>query len=282
LVARYLQSMALKPHYGPTDLTPIMQAGDGIYVKRDDLCEVAGIYGGKVRTCYALCRRAKDVGHTHVVTAGSRHSPQCHIVAAMGQHLGMRVTVHCPIGELGPELQAAAACGAKVVQHRPGYNSVIVKRAQEQAEQVRAYLIPFGMECREAVQQTAGQVLNIPGDIRRIVVPVGSGMSAAGIIQGVKESFGKLEMKLSPFLRIVGVQVGAEAKQRLNKWAPGWDTVMTLVKSELGYDQHVEGKRIAGIPLDPVYEAKCLPYLQPGDLFWLVGIRGNGTSMRHG
>jgi len=25
--------------------------------------------------------------------------------------------------------------------------------------------------------------------------------------------------------------------------------------------------------LDPIFEAKCLPFLQPGDLFWVVGIR---------
>ncbi|KKK60758.1 hypothetical protein LCGC14_3021180, partial [marine sediment metagenome] len=38
------------------------------------------------------------------------------------------------------------------------------------------------------------------------------------------------------------------------------------------YHTNVDAK-IGGIKLDAVYEAKCIPFLEPGDLFWIVGIR---------
>jgi hypothetical protein len=51
--------------------------------------------------------------------------------------------------------------------------------------------------------------------------------------------------------------------------------VMTLVPS--GFDYHTEVECVLGaaaaIPLDPVYEAKCVGFLKPGDLFWIVGRR---------
>ena len=33
--------------------------------------------------------------------------------------------------------------------------------------------------------------------------------------------------------------------------------------------------RQEGLVLDPVYEAKCLPYLEPGDVLWTVGVRAS-------
>lgn len=46
--------------------TPIQSIG-GIWLKRDDLFEIAGVRGGKVRTCWRLSQ-----GSVGLVTAGSR------------------------------------------------------------------------------------------------------------------------------------------------------------------------------------------------------------------
>jgi 1-aminocyclopropane-1-carboxylate deaminase/D-cysteine desulfhydrase-like pyridoxal-dependent ACC family enzyme len=261
-------AMLVGMHYGPLEFTPVQRVGE-YYVKRDDLCEVAGVYGGKVRACYALAKRAVDFGRNHLVTAGSRHSPQCHIVAAIGAHLGLAVTVHVPSGELGPEIEDAKRLGATVVQHKPGYNSVICKRAKDHGDQHRCYYIPFGMECVEAVRQTAGQVAlaSFPPAVKRIVIPVGSGMSAAGVVVGVR----RLDRAFQ--VPIVGVQVGADPTQRLNLYAGRWQDHLTIVKSAMRYEDHVDGAKLGDIALDPVYEAKCLPYLRPGDMLWVVGVR---------
>ena len=55
--------------------TPLQQVGNFL-VKRDDLFEIAGVCGGKARTCWAMSQGAPGL-----VTAGSRSSPQANIVA---------------------------------------------------------------------------------------------------------------------------------------------------------------------------------------------------------
>lgn len=242
-------------------LTPIEQRGN-YYFKRDDLFCVNGVCGGKVRTCWTLAQ-----GETQgLITAGSRQSPQVNIVAHIAQHLGIKARVHTPTGKLSPEVLNAQEIGAEVIQHKYGYNSVIIKRAKDDAQSSGWREIPFGMECIEAVNATAEQVVNIPKDTKRIIMPVGSGMSLSGVLTGLK--------KFNLNIPVLGVQVGAEPTKRLDKYAPeNWRDMVTIVKSDLDYHKHAKVKEIEGISLDPIYEAKCLPFLEEGDLFWIVGIR---------
>lgn len=240
-------------------LTPI-QERDGIWVKREDLWRAGGAIGGKARTCLALAQ-----GATGLVTAGSRASPQCNIVAQVAKLLGVPCRVHTPQGELSPEVLAARAAGAEVIQHRAGYNSVIIARARADAASLGWAEIPFGMECAEAIAQTRAQVRDIPVGVKRIVMPVGSGMSLAGVLHGLQDA------GLS--IPVLGISVGADPTKRLNTYAPrGWRALAELRKS--GSDYHAAARgAFAGARLDPYYEAKCLPHLLPGDLFWIVGIR---------
>lgn len=253
--------------FGPGDLTPVEPVGD-MWVKRDDLFGIAGSGGGKVRSCWALATAApKPEG---LVTAGSRHSPQVNIVAGIARLLGIPCRVHVPAAaEQTPELLAAAAAGAEAVEWRPGHNSVIKARAAADAAERGWRLIPFGMECQEAIDQTASQVQGLPEGVKRIVVPVGSGMSLAGILAGLELA--------GLALPVLGVQVGASAAARLDKWSPGWQARAEIVKAELPYEH--SAPQPEGWPaLDPIYEAKCMPYLQPGDLLWCVGIRQTAAA----
>lgn len=255
--------------YGPDDLTPVELHG-GHPVKRDDLFRVAGGAGGKVRTCLTLARTA-DAG---LVTAGSRQSPQVNIVAGIAATLGLPCRVHVPAakGGLTPELSAAKAAGAEIVEHRPGYNTVIVARAREDAETLGWTEIPFGMECWEAVRATAAQVRNLPADATRLVVPVGSGMSLAGILTGLDE--------VDSDLPVLGVIVGADPTERLDAYAPaGWRERCELIASPLDYHQHAPATELGTLSLDPVYEAKCLPFLREGDALWVVGCRETAAAL---
>lgn len=234
------------------------------WAKRDDLFDFAGIRGGKVRTCLQL---ALQTPGTALVTAGSRHSPQVSIVARVGQRLGRPVRCHVPAGPWTPDLVDAVEHGAVLVQHKAGYNSVIVARARDDAEASGACLIPFGMECRDAVTLTAAQVGNIPTRVGRVVVPVGSGMTLAGILHG------RATRGLT--WPVVGVVVGGDPTKRLDRWAPGWawqDDVQ-LLWARNDYAKPVPNARLGHVPLDPYYEAKCLPFLHAGDLLWVVGHR---------
>lgn len=245
-------------------LTPVERVGD-VLLKRDDLFRVAGVSGGKVRTCWRLSAGASG----GLVTAGSRASPQANIVAQIARRLGLACRVHTPTGALSPELVDAQRAGAEVVQHRAGYNGVIVARAREDAAARGWREIPFGMECAEAVEETASQVENLPwGDFSRLVVPVGSGMSLAGVLAGLERAG-----RLGAF-PVLAVRVGADPSRRLARWAPaGWAGAVELVASPLDYHRDAPECRLGDLLLDPVYEAKCLPFLRPGDLLWVVGVR---------
>ena len=246
--------------------TPTEKHGS-LWFKRDDLFSIAGVAGGKVRTCWALAK-----GSVGLVTAGSRSSPQVNIVAHIAKRLGVPCRVHVPAGELSPELLSAQAAGAEIVQHRPGYNTVIVARAREDAAARGWTEIPFGMECEEAVRQTSSQVGVLPKRTRRIVIPVGSGMSLAGVLHGLQAARSSLP--------VVGVVVGADPTERLDRYAPkDWRERVTLVRSEVDYHQDAPETEVEGVRLDPIYEAKCIPFLAPGDLLWVVGIRETARTM---
>ena len=262
--ANRLQSCEIFGHYPfeRDDLTPVQKVGER-WVKRDDLFSVGGASGGKARTCWALATGGNGRGLT---TAGSRQSPQAMLVAAMASMLNMPCAIHCPEGDIssGP-VHEAKLLGAEIIQHKAGYNTVIIARAREYAEQHGYTLIPFGMEHEEAVTQTRKQVANIPKDVKRIVIPVGSAMSLAGLLWGL------LDRNLS--IPVLGVVVGADPLARLNQYAPPfWEQMVTLVKSERDYHDHVVAS-VCGVGLDPIYEAKCAKYCKAGDLLWIVGHR---------
>jgi 1-aminocyclopropane-1-carboxylate deaminase/D-cysteine desulfhydrase-like pyridoxal-dependent ACC family enzyme len=262
----------------PDALTPVERVG-GWWVKRDDAFEVAGSCGGKVRTCLHIARAAQAAGRRTLVTAGSRSSPQVNIVAGVAAALGMHARCHVPTGQWTPEMLAAGRAGAHIIRHRPGHNSVLVARAREDAAADRsAELVPFGMETPLAVTYTAAQCANLPyGDFGRLVVSVGSGMSLAGIIAGLTDNTG---MGAVP---VLGVRVGADPIARLDHYAPMWRWCdVTLAAAGLAYHQPLHRVLVndRGFPivLDPIYEAKCHPLLQPGDLLWIVGRRQTVTE----
>lgn len=258
----------------PATPTPVERHGD-VWVKRDDLFAVAGVPGGKARTCLALVQQAQAAGAGGLVTAGSRQSPQANIVASVGRHAGLPVRVHTPSGPVTPELAAAMDAGAERVAHQAGRNSVIVARARADAQAREWFEVPFGMECQEAVEQTRRQVDQLPDGVERVVVPVGSGMSLAGVLHGLRDR--------GLAVPVLGVVVGADPEKRLDRYAPpDWRDQVQLVRSDLDYHDHAPDTALGDLQLDPVYEAKCLPYLQAADLLWVVGVRATAADSAAG
>ena len=245
------------------DITPIEKHGD-IWIKRDDYYKVSGVCGGKARSCWDLSQGAKGL-----VTAGARMSPQINIIAHIARELNIPCHLHVPGGKFTPMMTAAKDVGGEIIQHLPGYNSVIVARARADARRLGWKEIPFGMECYETVRNTAEQVNNvvsIQNKIKRIVTPVGSAMSLSGILTGLQTN--------DIHVPVLGVCVGADPVKRLDKYAPlNWRDNTTLIRSELDYYEYASDVCLKDVRLDPIYEAKCIPYIKEGDLFWIVGIR---------
>jgi len=175
-----------------------------------------------------------------------------------------------PEGPMTDQLQIAASAGALLVRHRPGHNSVIIARARADAAARGWTYVPFGMECHEAVGLTARQTANIPDQVQRIVIPVGSGMSLAGVLHGLRDP---------PDTTVLGVCVGADPTRRLARWAPPlYERKVKLIDAGVPYHRPAVRLTIGDVLLDPIYEAKCLPFLQAGDLLWVVGVRDNGHT----
>lgn len=249
------------------DTTPICRYGEYL-AKRDDLYEVAGIRGGKVRTCYGIATggAAPALG---LITASARKSPQMQIVARLAHHLGIPCRLHTASGEYTEEMEDAKAHNGHFIQHRPGYNSVIVSRADQDARKHPGWrYIPFGMECVAAIRRNREQVASLAPyakEIKRIVIVLGSGMTAAGILHGLNDY--QLDIP------VLGVRIGADPRRRLMRWAPPfWEERLTIVESRCAYSTAVRAY-IGPDRLDPHYEAKCVEYLRAGDLLWIVGIR---------
>lgn len=247
--------------------TPI-ELHNGIYVKRDDLFTTCGVAGGKARSASFLIDLAGEMGFYHIVTAGSRFSPQVEIVGNICRARGWGFTAFVPAGELSPDIEALMDF-ATIVKVPFGRNNVIKSHAQRYAYKNNAFLVPFGMECFEAVKQTASQVVDIPSEVKRIVIPVGSAISLCGLLHGLHE--------VGSTLPVLGVSVGANPARVMKTYAPaGWESHCKIVRSEADYHTEVHAT-LGSITLDPVYEAKCLPFLQKGDMLWVVGARKSIT-----
>jgi 1-aminocyclopropane-1-carboxylate deaminase/D-cysteine desulfhydrase-like pyridoxal-dependent ACC family enzyme len=252
------------------EFTPIEKVNN-ILVKRDDLFEVNGVCGGKVRSCYKLMEKAVSNGFRGVVTAGSRMSPQINIVSHLAEYFELDSIAHSPEGKLSPELLMALTKGIKIKQNQAGYNSVIISRAKLDAKNLNYFEIPFGMECNEATNETKQQVASIvkyKNDINRIIIPVGSAMTLSGLLMGLREN------GLS--IPVLGIMVGANPTDRLNRYAPMyWNRYAELIQSSYDYHTEVKDYIYGGIELDPIYEAKVIPYIKKSDLLWIVGKRAS-------
>jgi len=116
--------------------------------------------------------------------------------------------------------------------------------------------------------QAVANLQDVEDDVERIVVPMGSGFSAAGILEGLD--------RYDIDLPVLGVRVGIDVEDTLDEWGPAdWRERpdFKMVDSDLAYEERPETTSIAGVPVDPIYEAKALPYVEPGDLFYIVATR---------
>ena len=245
----------------PEAVTPI-EAKGGIWFKRDDKFVLNNANGGKVRT---ILKAAK--GAAGIVTCGARQSTMIPRAAKAANYLGIGCRLHTASGEYTQGMKEAERYGAEIIQHKPGYLSVVKKRARDDANEMGWVEIPWAAECPENVEQAAAQVPDsFPDGVKRLVVCAGSGMTLAGILHGLNRRGLKMP--------VLAVRVGAEIDDRMDRWAPPeWRKLVTVVESPMAYSEEVDDNQCHGVRLDPVYEAKCIPFMEAGDMLWIVGMR---------
>lgn len=250
-----------------SDLTPVeYYEKEGIWLKRDDTFEVYGVRGGKSRSAYQVILQLLEKGYKTIVTAGSRQSPQCEIVSFICESMGIDCKLFMPFGgDTSVITNIKNNSHTEIIRVRPGYNNIIVARAREYAESRNCGYVPFGMECEENVSITSEQVQNIPEECKRIVIPVGSGMSFSSVVTGMT--------KYGINKPILGVRVGKDPEKIIREYAEGLDFIdYEIVTSSVDYHDAVEAY-VGDYQLDPIYEAKCREFLCEGDCLWVVGKR---------
>lgn len=268
-----------------TELTPIHRFTDGTFAKRDDLA--AGGVGAKGRQ-YAKMIEGQAPDLPLIVGCAATSAMQLY-VPTMAKRYNRRAVVYTPGRKVKTaEQEFAERHGAEVNYVRPGYMSCVRKAARGAGPCVR-------WNPHLATADTAAQVESFIGaDESRIIVAIGSGACAVGILVG-------LAQRRLTHLTVVGVFVSdmanedtvlSRAELAINPlvWVPfqptrdPWDEYTAGVKAGKrapfiavrhpnAYDKGVRGQLADGTPLDPYYAAKAAQYVTAGDCLWVTGCR---------
>lgn len=214
----------------PNELTPV-ELRNGRFYKREDLHrnEQYGVNGAKWRACRHLFSKAVSEGATSVVSASSVLSPQAAMAGVLAEEFGIDCTL--VLGATKPEtaprhvsVKIAMEAGATLnLDSKVAYNPVIQRAGRLLSEELGAWQLPYGIttpdnapaEEVEAFLEVGGrQVLNLPDEVETLVVPFGSGNTAAGVLYGLSQFLPANGLK-----RLVLVGVGPDrlawVKQRL-------------------------------------------------------------------
>lgn len=250
--------------------TPVEKHG-GVFFKRDDLFEFAGMRGAKVRAALSLCLRARDAGFSSVVSACSRHSPQLAILGSVGGELGLSVVGFVAEGADTPVMLKAKKAGVDIRKVKVGYSAVVNARAREYAEERGFFLVPFGMADPVSVELTERQAATVfsgkgLGECRRVVIVAGSGVNMSGLLRGMA--------CCGAGVPVVGVLVGHDCRSYVSENQGGFKGVVSFVQSPFRYDECGLYSSVNGVEVDSRYESKVVQFLLPGDLFWVIGFVG--------
>lgn len=261
-----------------SDPTPVTDFGTW-WAKREDYAAFQSPLwpsGSKVRQFLAMA--AKAPGAPMIVGCAAASAMQIY-VAASAKQSGVAGIIYVP-GRKEPTsaTQWAIDHGAEIVSVYPGYKSVYRKRAKERS-------IALGKTVRwdvpGALRDTAAQCGNLPPKTKRVVVPTGSGLTAAGVLAGLThfhkcdDGLGLPEVyavAVSPLASFEGIL--KSARSLTDKPLPK----LTLVRAPLKYEQWTAKVLPNGWPLDPYYAAKALDMVVGGDCLWVSGLRPVAAS----
>ena len=290
------------PTPGPDDLTPV-ELRSGMWYKREDAFSLpSGVNGSKLRACLYLARRAQAEGAMEIVSAASVLSPQSAMAAAVAQVLDMTsVTI---VGGTTPDkavanksIRMAKEAGSEVVRGAEvGYNTMLQAAGRSfVAENPGSWQLPYGIttpsdsspeDIVDFLAMGAAQVANLPDEIDTLVLPFGSGNTAAGVLYGLETIGAPSSLK-----RVVLMTIGPDRRKWLDERLARADAPLTDLPFELEqvylhpfFAEYGDSMRetMDGIKFHPTYEGKVVRYLnlvQPEwwaardgkTLLWIVG-----------
>ncbi len=235
----------------------LIEQYNNIYVLRLDKRETYGLYGDKARIAYEMSK-----GQKGIVTCGSRESIQTVAFAQVCDILNIPCEIHIPKGKDTDSILKLENTNCNIIREKVGYNNVLNAHARDNAKNKGYKFVQLGMLCDEAytlIGQNVDLIISYLHDIKRIVIPVGSGTTLIGIANELYHR--------GIDIPILGVMCGMDATKNIIKNT--YNNNVSLVKSNVKY--HVEKNvEFYGINVNPIYEGKCISCLKDGDLFYIV------------
>lgn len=221
----------------------------GLYVVRDD--HLQG--GTKLRYLADLFRF-----YAHIVYATPAEGGAQLALAHAAKMYGGEATIFTAArAEAHPRTVQTSAAGADVRMVRPGYLSVVQKRAKDFATQTGAYLLPFGGDTTHAHMLLAAAAVQVRNSIP-LVDEVWSAAGSGTLSRALQEAF--------PDAEVYAVQVGRDLTARAAGRA-------RVVKHPLSFAQRC--KYPCPFPSDPHYDRKAWELFETRQhrgtaLFWNV------------
>jgi len=253
-------------------LTPVDDYPAGWWAKRDDMAAYAGPdepSGAKVRQ-YAAMIAAAPPDAALMVGCSADGAMQIYVAHAAAKAGRTGIVVVPRRAERTAATAYAAEVGAEVVEVSPGYPSVYRRRVRDIAAERGLTVVRW--DRRFAFFDTAEQVDNIPDGVRRVIVPTGTGLTAAGVARGLSDA-GRDDVVVVAAC-VSPLATGDVVRSTIRKL--GGDDVavpLLVVEPTTPYGRGVVGSLPDGTRLDPWYAAKSLSIVQPGDVLWITGRR---------
>lgn len=153
--------------------TPILERRGRFTIVRDDLLDG----GSKTRFLPHLIGDAQEIVFGGPFCGGAPWA-----LSVIGRELGRRVTLfYAARKKLHRRQELALAAGARIVQVRPGYLTVVQKRARDYAAKAGALFLPLGFDqpaAREPFEEAMRLVRAKVGSPDEVWCATGSGMLA--------------------------------------------------------------------------------------------------------
>lgn len=255
-------------------LTPCQRERD-FFVKREDLAcftVEAEPSGAKVRQ-YAAMISAAPADAVLAVGCSAASCMQIYVAAMAAEY-------QRPAYIAVPKRRQRHACtqwcadkGANIIECVPGYPSVYRSRIKQRLRELGLTAVHWNPTA--AALDTAAQVSNLPAATKRVVVPNGSGLTAAGIIGGLSvfkrqeievhivsthDTVGTVKQVLATVRKVFGDDCADGAR-------------VTWRGQCMPYQKPLFGKLQDGTLLDPFYAAKAVQFCQADDVLWITGRR---------
>lgn len=263
-----------------TTITPVQRMGN-CWVKREDYaCKTDDHSPSGLKVRQFLQMAAEQPDEPMIVGCASYSAMQIYVAWAAEQ---ANVPAHIFVPQRKERTMAtqyAESLGATIHEVFPGYANVYRKRARDLAKELGGCV---RWDSKRAIYDTALQCMNIPPEAKRVVVPTGSGLTAAGVIVGLA-IMGRSDVEViavcvsdladeDNIMHNVDYMLAQMTRHYYDPILAPRTPVLRMERAQGDYGCWVFDSLPYGDVLDPFYSAKAMPFLQSGDVLWVSGIR---------